>query len=591
MFRKTSFWITANVKMARARRSFVVQPSQSDCGPACIISVLLQNGVDAEWGFVRDSLNSEQKGTDLKSMKDFLHSCFGLSSEAFTVGADNVSRFNSHSVILRMKNLHFVLLIHSSSHGFLVYDPNIGVIFYNSKTFQAQFSGHLLAVEQRSTNLGIWKTVVQTSPEQLALSFFGATNRLILVLLLLYLCFLLSLIQSKADSLSYLFVLCLMGSLGLSYLFFSELIAKSVSAETNKNQSGLFRNLLKALQKRKDLLGFKGRTEWDAAGKMLEIFSISEPQRNRFFVELGNFLITASLLCFLSIWLAFFYLLILVSLLIFGSLETILVQKMTSGNNSSTYVRFVHLPGQVSPIDGARLVAECFKWGCIFYAGILTIHGEITDFELLFWILFSLQIVTFDFSNIFKLDSVFKDNALLSSTLFSETQVSPKTKFQKELRDQVNVSKIEGGWVFLGIRGLMASLEEPQLTGKEQRQICINVIEELIRDIRFSNQKKIRLFNINSRLEITGSDLTFDPKFMLKNDQETRSELSERMTKNLEINNLISSSLSFCDDDDFPIFFDPNQKIDFSDLSNFIAKNDISTVGVLTMNTLSILRM
>jgi ATP-binding cassette, subfamily C, bacteriocin exporter len=131
----------------RIRRAFVRQHSHSDCGVACLVSLVNYFGGSTSFEFVREHSGTDIHGTTLLGLFQ-ASSALGFDSTPLEAeGVDNLKEFDSPAilhVVIEGHRPHYMVFYGMTDGKFVLSDPAEGLIFYTKEEMDKIWEGKTL---------------------------------------------------------------------------------------------------------------------------------------------------------------------------------------------------------------------------------------------------------------------------------------------------------------------------------------------------------------------------------------------------------------------------------------------------------------
>lgn len=599
MLRSSLFWAAATITLLRRRRQFVQQSARTDCGVACALTVLNMLGRKGDPVDAVDFMDADRTGTTLDGLRRYFEEEQGFAATSLSVPADRLHKIRGH-VILHMQQMHYVVLLKRSRMGVLVFDPAMGPVFYPWADFAALYSGFLLEVTRRPRTAG------QTMPERrtvgsvvggkpprgmepVALFLIGLASRLLECAILLCLVAALFLVLNRASFPSLLTVFGILVVCGGVLLVARQTRFEGEDKWAKRKQSRLWRAMLRTSLRGRDLNGFRGRMERDVSGAVRRGMIMGIPQRSQIPGALGAIFALSMLLAILSPLIAVLHVALIGLLMVFMQLDDIQVCRRSVRAGTGRYTRLSQNFGLPNGTIAPDVMGEIAKWTVIGFAGFSVLLADLPPVALMFWILTGMQIVPLDFRRV----------NILMPLLGAAAPVSDLVGVDVPLRRQrvvgdVSLKIAQSGDVLRidGIAPLTATLQQPDLTVREQRLIMADVvrlaIENMPEDAR-PHLGPIRIFG-------PGQDATQADFEHLLISQEARPgetlpmirDTRQIMEKGMQ--DPVLRDLHSCAPDDFPVFWDFRNKMAIADLQSRLGDTGLSHAGHLTMKRLTLIK-
>lgn len=143
----------------RIRRAFVRQHSHSDCGVACLVSLVNYFGGSTSFEFVREHRGTGIHGTTLLGLFQ-ASSALGFDSTPLEAeGVDNLKELDSPAilhVVIEGRRPHYIVFYGMKDGKFVLSDPAEGLIFYTKEELDKIWEGKtLLAISPNEKFLKI----------------------------------------------------------------------------------------------------------------------------------------------------------------------------------------------------------------------------------------------------------------------------------------------------------------------------------------------------------------------------------------------------------------------------------------------------
>ncbi len=606
MLLSSLFWARATLRLLRQRRRFVRQTGQTDCGVACALTVLNMMGRRADPVQAVETLDAERAGSSLEALRVYFTETHGLEATALKVPVERLRQVKGQ-VILHMRQMHYVVLLQRSARGVLVFDPAMGPVYYPMADVAALYSGFLLEVSGRRTgeSRAVAKpgaapgTLAGGKPsrgtEPLALFLLGLAARLLEGAVILCLVAALFLLLNHASFPSLLTVFALVALCGVLLLAARQTRFDGEDSWGKRKQSRLWRGVLRAATRDRDLNGFRGRFERDVSGSIRKGMMTGIPQRSQIPGALGALAGMSGLLAILSPIMTAVHLGLFGLLLVLLQLDDIQVCRRSVRKGIGRYTRLsqsLGLPGQaVAP----ELMGEVAKWSVIGFAGFGVLLSDLPPVALMFWILAGMQIVTSDFRKVRILLPLFGETETVSSLVAVEVPLR-----RQRMLDEVNLKPVakDGVLEINGIDKLTQGLQQPDLTVREQRLIMADVVRlalaELPKETR-PDPAAIRIFG-------PGQDATQADFEHLLLARESSSAVNRKRGAKLPVPqnaravmdkamaDPVLRDLHSCAPGDFPVFWDFRAKMSIPDLKARLEGTGLDQAGHLTMGRLTVIK-
>lgn len=596
MLQSSLFWIASVWTLLTRRRAFVLQTGRTDCGVASALTLLnlLRRSADAVQAV--EDMDPDRTGTSLETLRQYFQDRHGFVAKALKVPAKSLRKVKGRA-ILHMQQQHYVVLLRTGANGVLVFDPAMGPVFYPTADFESLYSGNLLevqkpsdastlpALQQRSTPVGGAK---RWSLEPAALFIVGFATRLLECAILLCLVAVLYLVLNQASFSSLLMAFGLIGVCGVLLLVAHQVKFEGEDGWIRRNQNRLWRGVLRTAVRGRDLSGFRGRPEQEVSSALRRGLSVAIPQRSQVPAALGSFLAVPGLLCFLSPYLALAHLLLFGLLLVVVQLDGVKVCRRSIRKGIGRYSKLGLGVDILNSLSAPDLFGEIAKWTVIGTAGLAVLIGALPPVALMFWILAAMQIVPLDFRRVMT----------IAPGLAARKPVSELTASEVPLRRQRVVGQVDlkvqhaGGLTRIeGITPLTRSLQQPDLTVREQRLIMADIVrltlENLPADERPDHIGAVRIFG-------PGQDATLADFEHLMIAREARAGSTLPVPHNTRaildkgLEDTLVRDLHSCAPGDFPVFWDFRERLALKDLQSRLKASGIDCAGHLTMRRLTL---
>ena len=595
MLRSSLFWASAVPMLLRQRKHFVRQVSRTDCGVAAALTVLNLMGRRADPTVATDVLDPDRKGANREALRQFFETNHGLEASAVEVPKGKLHKLRGR-VILHMTQQHYVVLLKQSRHGVLVFDPAMGPVFYPRADFDALFSGAALQVRKK------WRQKLPALPtpapvagqsagrgrEASALFILGFASRLLEAALILCLVATLYLVLNRASFTSILAVVGLVVLCGVLLLVTRRVRFGGEEDWTRRKQRGVWRDLMRSGLGPVDLAGFRGRRETEVSGQLRRGMTGVLPPRGLLPGALGSVLGMAVLLTFLSIWAPIVYLGLFAALVLLLSIGDVRVCKVSVRKGIGRYTKITPGYGMLNPAAAPDFAAEFAKWAVVGTAGIMVLYGALPPVALMFWILTAMQIVPIDFRKV----------PQIAPALLSADAMPALTAAQVPLRQQrvvgsfdLKVNAKAGQLAVDGIAPLTASMQQPDLTVREQRLILADVVRHAVEALPEAQRPglgPLRIFGPGQE----ASQADFE-QLMIARDTgraQESSDLPVALSTALDAGSgdPVLRDLLSCDPGDLPVFWDVRGQMKLQDLRERLRGSGLQRAGHLTMRRLTL---
>jgi predicted double-glycine peptidase len=600
MLRSSAFWVASVWTLLRKRGKFVQQTTRTDCGVASALTVLNIMGRTIDPVHAVDHMDPDRTGTSLETLRLYFEQQYGLEATALSVPADRVGEIKGQ-VILHMRQQHYVVLLRVSKTGVLVFDPSLGPVFYPPDDFAALYSGYLLQCRRRSRKAGgasVPAIIGATPPprggkrrgmEPAALFVIGVASRLLECAMLLCVVAMLFLVLNQASFPSLLMSFAVIVVCGALLLLTRQVRFEGEDGWIRKKQSRLWRSILRTALRGRDLHGFRGRFEKDVASTVRRGIGVTIPQRSQVPATLGAFMIMPAMLCLLSPILGLVHIGLYGLVLVVTQLDGIQQCRRSVRGGIGRYSKLTQGKDLINAGAAPELIGELAKWSVIGFAGFMVLTGALPPVALMFWILTAMQIVPIDF----------KRAVLLAPSIGAQDPVPGLTGTEVELRHQRLIGPVDlivsrsGREIRIdGIASLTMTLQQPDLTVREQRLIQADVVVHAIRNLPEEHRFRfgpIRIFGPGQ----DASQADFE-HLMIAKESRPKSNLpvprDGRKTMDQGIQDPVLRDLHSCEPGDFPVFWDVRARIPLADLQERADAAGCVRVGHLTMTRLTVIK-
>ena len=595
MLRSSFFWASATLMLLRRRRGFVMQTARTDCGIASALTVLNMMGRSADPVQAAEYLDPDCAGSSLDALRRYFEEQQGIGAVALSVPAASLHKINGRA-ILHMQQQHYVVLLKCSRKGVLVFDPAMGPVYYPMADFAVLYSGKLLEVRGPvKTTLPVpvgavrpARGAIRRRIDTAALFLVGLASRLLECAILLCLVAILFLVLNHASFPSILAIVAVIIACGGLLLLARRTRFNGEDDWTRRRQSQLWRGLLRVSSRDRDLNGFRGRIERDVSGAIRRGLIMSLPQKAQTPAALGALCGLTLLLMVLSPIIAAIHAAIFICLLLLMQLDDIQVCRRSVRSGIGRYSRLgqsLGLPGQSVAPDA---LGELAKWSVIGFAGFAVLLADLPPVALMFWILTAMQIVPLDFRRAQVLMPLLAPADSVSSLVGAEVPL----RRQKLLGDVALKVARDGDMLRIdGISALTETLQQPDLTVREQRMIMADVVRQAIRILPADERPHagaVRIFG-------PGQDATQADFEHLLIARETRGTLPARAQARPVVTNdqqdAVLRNLHSCAPDDFPVFWDYRNKMPVAELQSRLAQSGLTHAAHLTMKRLTVVQV
>jgi len=599
MLRSSAFWITSVWTLLRERGKFVHQTTRTDCGVASALTVLNIMGRVTDPVHAVDHMDPDRTGTSLETLRQYFERQHGLQATALSVPADRVAEINGR-VILHLRQQHYVVLLHVGKTGVLVFDPSMGPVFYPPDDFAALYSGYLLQIKRPGRMAGEASVPAilgaarpprggrRRGAEPVALFLLGMASRLLQTAMVLCLVAVLFLVLNQASFPSLLMSFAVIVVCGGLLLLTRQVQFEGEDGWIRKKQARLWRSILRTALRGRDLHGFRGRFEKDVASTVRRGIGVTIPQRSQVPATLGAFTVMPIMLCLLSPVLGVLHIALYGLVLIVTQLDSIHQCRRSVRKGIGRYSKLTQGKDLINAGAAPELIGEVAKWTVIGFAGYMVLTGALPAVALMFWILTAMQIVPMDF----------KRAVILAPVIGAQDPVPGLTGHEVELRHQrligpvdLTVSRSNRQIRIDGIASLTMTLQQPDLTVREQRLIQADVVSHAIKNLPEEHRFRfgpIRIFGPGQ----DASQADFEHLMIAKEARPSKNlpvPLDGRKTMEQGVQDPVLRDLHSCEPGDFPVFWDARTRIDLSDLQDRADAAGCARVGHLTMTRLTVI--
>lgn len=597
MIRSSLFWMAAIWSLLTQRRKFVQQTSRTDCGVASALTLLNILGRPGDPVDAVEALDPERTGTNLDALRRFFTDRNGLEALAMKVPANRLREIRGH-VILHMTQMHYVVLLRTSRKGLFVFDPSMGPVYYPQADFAALYSGVLLRVTGKPSGdtlpapagaaRGAPDAAGRRGMEAAALFTLGVASRLLQLALLLCVVAVLYLVLNQSSFPSMLLAFAIIAVCGGLLIVARQARFGGEDGWSRRIQSAVWRRLLRTSLRGRDLHGFRGRFEKDVSTSLRRALSMSIPQRVQVPASLGSFLVMPVALALLHPVMSVLYILLFLAVLVLTQLDAVQVCRRSVRGKVGRYSKLTHGNDLINSTAGPELIGETAKWCVIGVAGFSVLTGHFPAVALMFWILTAMQLVPLDF----------KRAMVLAPTFAAREPVSALTAAEVPLRRQkvlaepdLKLSRAKQQLKIEGISPLTMTLQQPDLTVREQRLILADVVKSTIRNLPEADRPDIgpvRIFGPGQ--QASQADLE---QLMIareaRHDTTLPVPVDARKALDAGSEDAVLRDLYSCEPGDFPVFWDVRGRMKLSDLQSRIDRVGLARAGHLTMNRLTVL--
>lgn len=594
MLRSSLFWAGATVTLLRHRRRFVMQTARTDCGIACALTVLAMMGKPGDPVQATDLMDPDRTGASLENLRQYFQDHQKAEARALAVPADQISRLRGRA-ILHMRQQHYVVLLRQNRDGVLVFDPAIGPVFYPMRDFRSLYSGHLLEIKatravpdgrEVSTTLVGGRAKVGFAP--LALFVTGLASRFLECAILLCLVAALFLVLNHASFSSLLTVFGILVMCGAVLLVARQARYEGEDNLAKRRQSRLWRGIMRNSFRGRDLAGFRGRFERDVSGNLRKGMMMGVPQMTQVPAALGAFVGLSILLFALHPLIALAHVILFAILLVFMQLDDIQVCRVSVRKGIGRYSKLSQSIRVPNATTLPETMGEMAKWSVIGFAGFSVLLADLPPVALMFWILTAMQIVPLDFRRAKVLMPVFTSAPAVSGLVGADVPLR-----QQRIVSDVSV-KVAGNSSVLqieGIKPLTESLQQPDLTVREQRVIMADIVQLAIRNMPEENRPAlgpIRIFGPGQ--DATPSDFEHLLIAQEPSNRNLPTPVNTRRLIEQSSGDAVLRDLHSCAPGDFPVFWDYRNKMVIADLQARLKESGVVQAAHLTMDRLTLVK-
>jgi|GEM_PF-6096889 len=595
------YWARAVWLLLRKRRKFVQQTTRTDCGVASALTVLNFMSRPIDPVHAVETMDADRTGTSLETLRLYFEQHYGLNATAFAADPDQIGKFKGQ-IILHMRQMHYVVLLRATKAGVLVFDPALGPVYYPSADFAALYSGHLLQCQRPRKNDQPAMVPATQRPmpkpprevgkkrlEPLGLFIIGMATRLLECALLLCVVAVLYLVLNRAGFPSLMQAFGVITVAGLALMLARHIRFEGENGWVTLRQSRLWRSLLRTSMRGRDLHGFRGRNEREVSAELRRNLGAGIQQRSEVPATLGSFAVMPAMLCLLSPFLALAHIAYYLVVLSVTHLDGIQVCRRSVRGKYGRYSKLTQGHSLFNVAAACELIGELAKWSVIGVSGYMVLIGALPPVALMFWILTAMQIVPFDF----------KRAVLLTPPNGAKELVPSLTGIEVPLRQQrligpvdLKVTRSPDLILIDGIAPLTMTLQQPDLTVREQRLIMADVVSHALRNLPEEHQINvgpIRIFGPGQDTNQAEYDY-----LMISRESRTKSKdlpalRAKTKTQDGGVPDPVMRNLISCDPGDFPVFWDLRSKLAVKDLRERAAVAGCAKVGHLTMGRLTVI--
>lgn len=597
MFRSSLFWLSATRLLLRKRRHFVMQTARTDCGVASVLTVLNLMGRKGDPVAAVDRMDPDRSGSNLDAMRRYVEEVHGLTGKALSLPAAKLGQVKGR-IVLHMRQMHYVVLLKRSSDGVFVFDPAMGPVFYPMADFAKLYSGYALAITKpaRGAEIPAQQEASEIlggrmprGLEPLALFIMGVASRLLECAILLCIVAALFLVLNRASFTSILMVFVILALCGGILLLARKARLEGEEGWAKKRQRKLWRGLLRTALGGRDLNGFRGRMEKDVAGSVRRGMIMSIPQRAQIPAALGSVIGLTALLCVLNPFVALAYLALVAGTLIVVQLDDVQICRLSVRPGIGRYSKLGLGRSLINARIGPDLIGQIAKWVVIGVAGFSVLLSDLPPVALMFWILTAMQIVPLDFRRVGQLSMALVNRDALSGLTASQVPLRAQ-KVGGPVDLKVSVS---GAFTRIdGIAPLTATLQQPDLTVREQRVIMGDVVRHTLANLPEDARPEVGPVRIFAQ----GQEATQADFEQLMIARETRSGQNlpavKDTRKSLEagVNDPVLRDLHSCAPGDLPVFWDFRGRLKPDDIKERMLSTGHPQAAHLTMKRLTLVK-
>lgn len=600
MIRSSAFWAGSIWALLSRRRCFVQQAARTDCGVASALTLLNLLGRPADPVEAVEILDPDRSGSSLDALRRFFVERQGLEAQAMKVPAQRLAKIDGHA-ILHMTQMHYVVLLRRSAKGVFVFDPAMGPVYYPMADFAALYSGVLLRVSGKPVNPSLpvpaGRTARRPRAERaglapLSLFILGVAGRLLQFGLLLCVVAVLYLVLNQSSFPSMLLAFAIIALCGGLLIATHQVQFDGEATWSRRIQGRIWRGLLRTSLRGRDLHGFRGRFEKDVSTALRRALSVNIPRRAQVPTALGSFLVMPVALGLLHPLLSVLYVLLFLGVLVITQIDAVHVCRRSIRKGVGRYSKLTHGYDLINSTAGPQLVAEIAKWGVIGFAGLSVLGGNLPAVALMFWILAGMQIVPSDFRKAMVLAPAFDAREPVPALTGAEVPL----RRQKVLAaPELKLSHRERALTIEGIAPLTMTLQQPDLTVREQRLILADVIARTIAALPEAERPRIgpiRIFGPGQ--QATQAD--FETLMIAREASggvaagntlpvpaDTRKLLDQAM------GDALLRDLHCCAPGDFPVFWDARGRLKPAEIQSRLGAVGLARAGHMTMSRLTVL--
>lgn len=592
------FWPGAIRALLTTRRRVVMQTTRTDCGVASVLTVLRLMGREADPVHAMEVMDPDRTGSSLAALKRYFVESEGLSARALKAPVANLHELKGR-VILHMSQMHYVVLLKLGRRGVLVHDPAMGAVYYPMADFTALYSGVALEISGEKVadaNLPVRRQAPRRVnartgawAEPMGLFLTGVAGRLLECALLLCLVAVLYLVLNQASFPSLLVAFVVIVVCGGLMLLSRQVRFEGEDRWTRRKQNRLWRGVLRTSLTGQDLHGFRGRLERDVSGSIRRGISVSVPQKAQLPATLGSVLIMPLALSLLHPLLSVLHVVLFGLVLLVVQLDKVQVCRRSVIGTSGRYSKLTHGHDLINGVAAPELIGEVAKWTVIGFAGFSVLYGSLPAVALMFWILAGMQIVPLDFRRAMQLAPALSADEAVPGLTGSEVPL----RRQKILSDpDLKVTRADRLIRVEGLKPLTLSLQQPDLTVREQRLIMAGVVHRTVGALEDGDRPDIgpiRIFGPGQQ----SSQADFEHLVIAREARPDTANLpvpvNQREVMDMGLTDPVLRDLLSCEPGDFPVFWDVRNRMKITDLAERLDRSDLQRAGHLTMTRLTVI--
>lgn len=596
MIRSSLFWIAAIWALLRQSRNFVRQTSRTDCAVASTLTLLNILGRPADAVEAVETLDPDRSGTNLDALRRFFTDRHGLEAQAMKVPAHRLGEIKGHA-ILHMTQMHYVVLLRQWKHGVFVFDPAMGPVYYPAADFAALYSGVLLRVSGKPSGTALpvpaepaARPAARRRRDMTPVSLFilGVASRLLQFGMLLCVVAVLYLVLNQSSFPSMLLAFAIIAMSGGLLVVARQTRFEGEDRWSRKTQSRILHRLLRTSFRGRDLHGFRGRFEKDVSNALRRALSVSVPQRAQVPAALGSFLVMPVALALLHPGLSLLYVVLFLGVLVISQLDSVQFCRRSVRKGVGRYSKLTHGHDLINSTAGPELVGEMAKWGVIGFAGLSVLMGNLPAVALMFWILAGMQIVPTDFRKAMVLAPAFAPHEPVPALTGAEVPL----RRQKVLASaDLKLKRAETRLMIEGIDALTMTLQQPDLTVREQRLILADVIQSTIRELPETDRPEIgpiRIFGPGQQ----ALQADFEHLMIAREaggDANLPVPVDTRKALDAGLKDPVLRDLYSCEPGDFPVFWDVRGQMKPEDIQARLKAVGLPRAAHMTMRRLTVL--